>query len=76
MSEKYPHIKLMLGKSQTCEMSLFKAMVNPDPYYDVLREDIDTCCEIAYRYHLIVDEKEGLLLGGRTISVARNDSKA
>jgi len=42
-------------------------LFNSDPYYDMFRRDIDTCCEIAIRYGLIVNEKKGLLIGGRNI---------
>jgi len=47
--------------------SRFKNLNNPDPYYDMFRKDIDTCCEIAIRYGLVIDEERGLLQGGRSI---------
>lgn len=43
------------------------ALFNPDPYYNMLRKDIDECCEIAIRYDLVIDTGAGLLKGGRTI---------
>ena len=42
-------------------------LFNSDEYYDLFRKDIDTCCEIAIRYNLVVDVERGILKGGRNI---------
>ena len=59
--------KLFTPKLRRYNATLYDALFNPDPYYDMLRRDIDECCEIAIRYGLVIDEKRGLLKGGRNI---------
>jgi len=46
---------------------LYDALFNPATYYNMLRKDIDECCEIATRYDLVSDTEAGLLRGGRNI---------
>ena len=66
--EPYSNLKrLFRQEQQQYNPSLYNAIFNPHPYYDMLRGDIDECCEIALRYDLVVDEKRGLLTGGRNI---------
>lgn len=59
--------KLFPPRLRPCNERLFDALFNPDPFYDMLRGDMDECCELAIRYGLAVDVERGILKGGRRI---------
>jgi hypothetical protein len=59
--------KLFTPNLRQYNPQLYDALFNTDSYYDMLRKDMDECCELALRYNLIVNEKRGLLKGGRNI---------
>ena len=66
--EPYTHLQMLFNQSQKSRnKKLYDALFNLDPYYNMLRKDIDECCEIAIRYNLVIDTGAGLLKGGRTI---------
>jgi len=62
--ERYESLKRFLNtKLESYNKRLHDALVNTDPYYDLLRQDIDSCCEIAIRYNLVSNYKKGQLRG-------------
>ncbi len=63
--EPFGNLKRLFDRSENYPN--LNNLFNQDPYYNMLRKDIDECCEIAIRYGLVVDEKRGLLKGGRKI---------
>jgi hypothetical protein len=66
--EQFSNIKKIFTKElQQYNASLYDALFNPDPYYDMLRRDMDECCELALRYGLVVDMEKGTLKNGRKI---------
>jgi hypothetical protein len=65
--QPFTNITKLLSQRQIPPKSSLINVFNTDKKYDLLRKDIDTCCEVAIRYKLVVDEGKGLLKGGRTI---------
>ena len=66
--EPYTYLKTLFNQNdRRRNKKLYDALFNPDPYYNLLRKEIDECCEIAIRYNLVVDKEAGLLIGGRRI---------
>ena len=65
--ERYKYLIRFFQTSKNVPNPYFKNLFNHDSYYDILREDIDGCCEIAVRYDLVENEGKGLLQGGRNI---------
>jgi hypothetical protein len=65
--ERYKCLTRFFQPSKRVFNPYFKNLFNPYSYYDMLREDVDGCCEIAIRYDLVVNDEKGLLKGGRNI---------
>jgi hypothetical protein len=59
--------KLFTPNLRQYNPQLYDALFNPDPYYDMLRRDMDECCELALRYGLVVDMEKGTLKNRRKI---------
>jgi len=66
-NESFSYMRRLVQPNQINQNSYLTNLFNQDSYYNVLRRDIDSCCEIAIRYGLVIDEERGLLQGGRSI---------
>jgi hypothetical protein len=55
--------KFFNTKIESTNKQLYEALLNTDSYYDLLRQDIDSCCEIAIRYDLVSNYENGQLRG-------------
>jgi hypothetical protein len=69
MVKEYPNLRRFFQPGQKLTNPYLKKLLNLDSRYNIRREDIETCCEIAIRYNMVVDEEKGLLKGGRSIYV-------
>jgi len=65
--ENYKYLLKFFQPNKGSPYPYLEQLFNPDSYYDMLRKDIDECCEVVIRYDLVVDEERGALKGGRNI---------